>query len=154
MSSLGSIVCIDPEKDLGGYTNGVLVPFTFEVVVDAVEPLSDLGPSAGGSIVGGSDLKRELGRVHPTTAYGNGETWTMYVVCELQGHLYLMADGTGKQTKSNLTVTEVADAVADGLHHPSTFPGGRVGKMDAGLLGEIGKASGVDDSAVRDALRA
>ena len=154
MSSLGSVVCIDPEKDLGGYTNGVLVPFTFEVVVDAVEPLSDLGPSAGGSIVGGSDLKRELGRVHPTTAYGNGETWTMYVVCELQGHLYLMADGTGKQTKSNLTVTEVADAVADGLHHPSTFPGGRVGKMDAGLLGEIGKASGVDDSAVRDALRA
>ena len=154
MSSLGSVVCIDPEKDLGGYTNGVLVPFTFEVVVDAVEPLSDKDPGAGGSIVGGDDLKDEIARVPPETAYGNGETWTMYVVCELQGHLYLMADGTGKQTKSNLTVTEVADAVADGLHHPTTFPGGRVGKMDAGLLGEIGKASGVDDSGVRDALRA
>lgn len=153
MSSLGSLVCIDPEKDLGGYTNGVLVPFTFEVVVDAVEPLSDLAPDDGGSIVGGSDLKREMG-MQSTTAYKNGELWTMYVVCELQGHLYLMADGTGKQTKSNLTVTEVADAVADGLHHPTTFPGGRVGKMDAGLLGEIGKASGVDDSGVRDALRA
>ena len=31
MSSLGSVIAIDPEKDLGGYTNGVLIPFTFDV---------------------------------------------------------------------------------------------------------------------------
>ena len=77
------------------------------------------------------------------------EQWTLFVVCELHGHLYLMSDGTGKQTKSNLTVTEVADAVAEGLQHPATIGNGaRSQKMDAGVLAEVARAG---DS--RDALR-
>lgn len=149
MCSLGSVLCIDPEKDLGGYTNGVLVPFTFEIDAEYSLPLADTNTK---SRIKARHLKNQV--VGWTRDYDATEKWSLFVVCEMQGHLYLMSDGTGKQTKSNLTVTEVADAVADGLHHPTTFPGGRVSKMDAGLLSEVGKASGVDDAGVRAALRA
>ena len=149
MSSLGSVIAIDPEKDLGGYTNGVLVPFTFEVVADFSLPMrSDKDET--NSLVRGCDLKG-AGVISDFDSVD--ENWTMFVVCELNGHLYLMSDGTGKQTKSNLTVTEVSDAVADGIHHPSTFPGARTSKMDAGILGELGRGPGDADDGVRAALR-
>lgn len=149
MSSLGSVIAIDPEKDLGGYTNGVLVPFTFEVVADFSVPLRSGDDTE--SDMDGKDLKMQ----RPLTAFDStsNESWTMFVVCELNGHLYLMSDGTGKQTKSNLTVTEVADAVSDGIHHPSTFPGARTSKMDAGILGELARGPGDADDGVRSALR-
>ena len=141
MCSLGSVVAIDPERDLGGYTNGVLVPFTFEVVADFSLPYrsNSLGSTVTESIVQSRDLCSQVLCKDSDLLNTTGEQWTMHVVCELGGHLYLMSDGTGKQTKSNLTVTEVADAVADGIHHPSTFPEGRVNKMDSGVLGEIAK---------------
>jgi hypothetical protein len=150
MSSLGSVIAIDPEKDLGGYTNGVLVPFTFEVVADFSLPMRSVNDETE-SLVRGCDLKG-AGKISAFDSTAN-ENWTMFVVCELNGHLYLMSDGTGKQTKSNLTVTEVADAVADGIHHPSTFPGSRTSKMDAGILGELGRGPGEADDGVRAALR-
>ena len=81
------------------------------------------------------------------------ENFTLYVVCELHGHLYLMSDGSGKQTKSNLTVSEVAEAVGHGVHHPSTFPPGRVQKMDSGVLAEVADASADVGDDVRAALR-
>ena len=152
MASLGSVIAIDPEKDLGGYTNGVLIPFTFDVSANFSLPMRSGSETA--SRLHGKDLK---GGVVPFGGFDSttGENWTMFVVCELQGHLYLMSDGTGKQTKSNLTVTEVADAVADGIHHPSTFPTGRVSKMDAGVLGEVARSSaGEVGDDVRAALRA
>ena len=152
MASLGSVIAIDPEKDLGGYTNGVLIPFTFDVSANFSLPMRS--GTATDSRLHGKDLK---GGVVPLGGFDSttGENWTMFVVCELQGHLYLMSDGTGKQTKSNLTVTEVADAVADGIHHPSTFPTGRVSKMDAGVLGEVARSSaGEVGDDVRAALRA
>lgn len=151
MSSLGSVIAIDPEKDLGGYTNGVLIPFTFDVSANFSLPCRS--GAATDSRLHGKDLK---GGVVPCAGFDVGaEEWTMFVVCELQGHLYLMSDGTGKQTKSNLTVTEVADAVADGIHHPSTFPPNRVSKMDAGVLGEVARSSaGEVGDDVRAALRA
>lgn len=141
MCSLGSVVAIDPEKDLGGYTNGVLVPFTFEVVADFSLPYrsNSVGSTVTESIVQSRDLCSQVLCKDSDLLSTTNEQWTMHVVCELGGHLYLMSDGTGKQTKSNLTVTEVADAVADGIHHPSTFPEGRVNKMDSGVLGEIAK---------------
>ena len=143
MCTLGSVVCIDPEKDLGGYTNGVLLPYTFDVQADFTRP----GVSNTDSIVWRSDVDSiQSGRPLLDTT---GEQWTLFVVCELHGHLYLMSDGTGKQTKSNLTVTEVADAVAEGLQHPATIGNGaRSQKMDAGVLAEVARAG---DS--RDALR-
>jgi hypothetical protein len=150
MSSLGSVIAIDPEKDLGGYTNGVLVPFTFEVVADFSLPLrSDVAET--NSLVRGCDLKG----VETISTFDStvDETWTMYIISELNGHLYLLSDGTGKQTKSNLTVSEVADAVSDGIHHPSTFPGARTSKMDAGILGELARGPGDADDGVRSALR-
>jgi len=150
MSSLGSVIAIDPEKDLGGYTNGVLVPFTFEVVADFSLPLRS-NDTETNSLVRGCDLK-SLNKVRNFDSTNN-ESWTMFVCCELQGHLYLLSDGTGKQTKSNLTVTEVADAVSDGIHHPSTFPGSRTSKMDAGILGELARGPGDADDGVRSALR-
>ena len=150
MSSLGSVIAIDPEKDLGGYTNGVLVPFTFEVVADFSLPLRSLDTETN-SILRGCDLSLTPNTINFDSVAD--ETWTMFVVCELNGHLYLMSDGTGKQTKSNLTVTEVADAVSDGIHHPSTFPGARTSKMDAGILGELGRGPGEADDGVRAALR-
>ena len=142
MCTLGSVVCIDPEKDLGGYTNGVLLPYTFDVQADFTMP----GVSGTDSIVWRSDVdSKQRGR----PLLGASEQWTLFVVCELHGHLYLMSDGTGKQTKSNLTVTEVADAVAEGLQHPATIGNGaRSQKMDAGVLAEVARAG---DS--RDALR-
>ena len=132
-------------KDLGGYTNGVLVPFTFEVVADFSLPMrSDKDET--NSLVRGCDLKG-AGKISAFDSVN--ETWTMFVVCELNGHLYLMSDGTGKQTKSNLTVTEVADAVAEGLQHPSTLGNqSRSQKMDAGVLAEVARAG-----ETRDALR-
>ena len=150
MSSLGSVIAIDPEKDLGGYTNGVLVPFTFEVVADFSLPMRSVDAETN-SILRGCDLSLTPNTINFDSVAD--ETWTMFVVCELNGHLYLMSDGTGKQTKSNLTVTEVADAVADGIHHPSTFPGARTSKMDAGILGELGRGPGEADDGVRAALR-
>lgn len=152
MNSLGSVIAIDPEKDLGGYTNGVLIPFTFDVSANFSLPCRSGAETE--SILHGKDLK---GGVAAIGGFDDpaGEDWTMFVVCELQGHLYLMSDGTGKQTKSNLTVTEVADAVADGIHHPSTFPPNRVSKMDAGVLGEVARSSaGEVGDDVRAALRA
>ena len=146
MCTLGSIVCIDPEKDLGGYTNGVLVPFTFDVQGQFESPCK----TGGKSKVWLSDLQvRERNRriVDPN------ESWSLVVVCELQGHLYLMSDGTGKQTKSNLTVTEVADAIAEGIHHPTTFAAKRVSKMDSGVLGEVARATGTAGDDVRQILR-
>ena len=142
MCTLGSVVCIDPEKDLGGYTNGVLLPYTFDVQADFAKP----GVSGSDSIVWRSDVdSRQSGR----PLLNVSETWTLFVVCELHGHLYLMSDGTGKQTKSNLTVTEVADAVAEGLQHPSTLGNqARSQKMDAGVLAEVSRAG-----ETRDALR-
>ncbi len=142
MCTLGSVVCIDPEKDLGGYTNGVLLPYTFDVQADFTSP----GVSGTDSIVWRSDVdSKQSGR----PLLGASEQWTLFVVCELHGHLYLMSDGTGKQTKSNLTVTEVADAVAEGLQHPATMGNGaRSQKMDAGVLAEVARAG---DN--RDALR-
>ena len=155
MSSLGSVIAIDPEKDLGGYTNGVLIPFTFDVSANFSLPCRSGAQTE--SILHGKDLKGTvvpIGGFDPVTDSGK-EEWTMFVVCELQGHLYLMSDGTGKQSKSNLSVTEVADAVADGIHHPSTFPPGRVTKMDAGVLGEVARsAAGEVGDDVRAALRA
>jgi hypothetical protein len=151
MSSLGSVIAIDPEKDLGGYTNGVLVPFTFEVVADFSLPLRS-NDTETNSLVRGCDLKG-AGQLRAFDLTDK-ETFTMYVVCELNSHLYLLSDGTGKQTKSNLTVTEVADAVSDGLQHPSTFNGNRTTKMDAGILGELVRGPGEADDGVRSALRA
>ena len=52
MCTLGSVVCIDPEKDLGGYTNGVLLPYTFDVQADFTMP----GVSGTDSIVWRSDV--------------------------------------------------------------------------------------------------
>jgi len=142
MCTLGSVVCIDPEKDLGGYTNGVLLPYTFDVQADFAKPCA----SGTDSIVWRSDIDTPVAGAQPTTA---SENWTLFVVCELHGHLYLMSDGTGKQTKSNLTVTEVADAVAEGLQHPSTLGNqARSQKMDAGVLAEVSRAG-----ETRDALR-
>lgn len=150
MCSLGSVIAIDPERDLGGYTNGVLVPFTFEVVADFSLPMRSLDTETN-SILRGCDLSLTPNTTNFDTV--QDETWTMFVVCELNGHLYLLSDGTAKSTKSNLTVTEVSDAVADGIHHPSTFPGSRTSKMDAGILGELGRGPGEADDGVRAALR-
>lgn len=137
MSTLGTVIAIDPERDLGGYTNGVLIPFTFEVVADVSLPCRSDADETD-SIMHLNDVK---GAGHIASFDDTSdETFTMFVVAELQGHLYLMSDGTGKQSKSNLTVTEVADAVADGIHHPSTFGNLRTQKMDSGVLGEVGKA--------------
>ncbi len=149
MCSLGSVVCIDPEKDLGGYTNGVLAPFTFEVVGDFSQPCVDNSKSR----LGVSDLVMNVNTLIPSNAQSTAEYFTLYVVCELHGHLYLMSDGTGKQTKSNLTVSEVAEAVGEGVHHPSTFPMGRVSKMDSGVLSEVANSSGDVGDDVRAALR-
>jgi hypothetical protein len=151
MSSLGSVIAIDPEKDLGGYTNGVLVPFTFEVVADFSLPMRSKS-SETNSVVRGCDLKG-VPSVENFDSTAN-ESWSLFVCCELNGHLYLLSDGTGKQTKSNLTVTEVADAVSDGIQHPSTFSGNRTTKMDAGILGELVRGPGEADDGVRSALRA
>ena len=143
MCTLGSVVCIDPEKDLGGYTNGVLLPYTFDVQADFAQPCA----SGTDSILWRSDIISKTSGRQPILT--SGETWTLFVVCELHGHLYLMSDGTGKQTKSNLTVTEVADAVAEGLQHPSTLGNqARSQKMDAGVLAEVARAG-----ETRDALR-
>ena len=150
MCTLGSVICIDPERDLGGYTNGVLAPFTFEVVGDFSRPCE----SNTKSRLWMSDIVRNDGRaVRTTPTPSTDEFFTLYVVCELHGHLYLMSDGTGKQTKSNLTVSEVAEAVGEGVHHPSTFPMGRVSKMDSGVLSEVANASGDVGDDVRAALR-
>jgi len=146
MCTLGSIVCIDPEKDLGGYTNGVLVPFTFDVQGRFEDPCK----SGGESKVWLSDLQVSQRGERINSA---SESWSLVVVCELQGHLYLMSDGTGKQTKSNLTVTEVADAIAEGIHHPTTFAAKRVSKMDSGVLGEVARATGTAGDDVRQILR-
>ena len=150
MCTAGSVVCIDPERDLGGFTNGVLAPFAFDLRLDFSLPMRSGDETK--SIITGKMIKDR----GPISFYYYGdETWTMYVVCELQGHLYLMQDGSGKQTKSNLTMAQVADAVAQGLHHPTTFPGDRVQKMDSGLLSEIGSlkmGDAADD--VRAHLRA
>jgi len=166
MCSLGSVICIDPEKDLGGYTNGVLAPFTFEVVGDFSLPCGSNGsksrlwfsdlvmnsntllPAAPAS----PDPPNDYSTI-PSQALQANETFTLYVVCELHGHLYLMSDGSGKQTKSNLTVSEVAEAVGHGVHHPSTFPPGRVQKMDSGVLAEVANASADVGDDVRAALR-
>ena len=143
MCTLGSVVCIDPEKDLGGYTNGVLLPYTFDVQADFAQPCA----SGTDSILWRSDIDSKRNARQPIST--TDETWTLFVVCELHGHLYLMSDGTGKQTKSNLTVTEVADAVAEGLQHPSTLGNqARSQKMDAGVLAEVARAG-----ETRDALR-
>ena len=149
MCSLGSVICIDPEKDLGGYTNGVLAPFTFEVVGDFSQPCADGSKSR----LGVSDLVMDVNTLIPSNSQSTAEYFTLYVVCELHGHLYLMSDGTGKQTKSNLTVSEVAEAVGEGVHHPSTFPMGRVSKMDSGVLSEVANSSGDVGDDVRAALR-
>ena len=150
MCTLGSVICIDPEKDLGGYTNGVLAPFTFEVVGDFSQPCV----SDSKSRLWISDIVRnQTNALRTITAPSTGEYFTLYVVCELHGHLYLMSDGTGKQTKSNLTVSEVAEAVGEGVHHPSTFPMGRVSKMDSGVLSEVANSSGDVGDDVRAALR-
>lgn len=164
MCSLGSVICIDPEKDLGGYTNGVLAPFTFEVVGDFSRPCESSGSK---SRLWYSDLVTQVNVALPASGGTDatnfseipsvgisvGETFTLYVVCELHGHLYLMSDGSGKQTKSNLTVSEVAEAVGHGVHHPSTFPPGRVQKMDSGVLAEVANASADVGDDVRAALR-
>jgi hypothetical protein len=158
MCSLGSVICIDPEKDLGGYTNGVLAPFTFEVVGDFSRPCESSGSK---SRLWYSDLVTQVNQALPGGDYStipsagiiSNETFTLYVVCELHGHLYLMSDGSGKQTKSNLTVSEVAEAVGHGVHHPSTFPPGRVQKMDSGVLAEVANASADVGDDVRAALR-
>jgi len=158
MCSLGSVICIDPEKDLGGYTNGVLAPFTFEVVGDFSQPC---GSDGSKSRLWYSDLVNHNSAGLPGGDYSTipsagivaNETFTLYVVCELHGHLYLMSDGSGKQTKSNLTVSEVAEAVGHGVHHPSTFPPGRVQKMDSGVLAEVANASADVGDDVRAALR-
>lgn len=150
MCTLGSVICIDPEKDLGGYTNGVLAPFTFEVVGDFSQPCR----SNTKSRLWISDIVRTFDQDVRTNVYpADDEFFTLYVVCELHGHLYLMSDGTGKQTKSNLTVSEVAEAVGEGVHHPSTFPMGRVSKMDSGVLSEVANSSGDVGDDVRAALR-
>lgn len=161
MSTLGSVICIDPELDLGGYTNGVLAPFTFEITGDFSRPCEDDTksrlwyhdvPNVKNLISTDASNHGFPGPV-PNPAMIDGETFTLYVVCELHGHLYLMSDGTGKQTKSNLTVSEVAEAVGHGVHHPSTFPQGRVQKMDSGVLAEVADASADVGDDVRAALR-
>jgi len=134
---------------LGGYTNGVLAPFTFEVVGDFSRPCEDESKSR----VFISDIVRPFSNAIRTIDPTTDEFFTLYVVCELHGHLYLMSDGTGKQTKSNLTVSEVAEAVGEGVHHPSTFPMGRVSKMDSGVLSEVANSSGDVGDDVRAALR-
>ncbi len=149
MCTLGSVICIDPEKDLGGYTNGVLAPFTFEVVGDFSRPCEDETKSR----LFISDIVRPFNNAIRDITPSTDEFFTLYVVCELHGHLYLMSDGTGKQTKSNLTVSEVAEAVGEGVHHPSTFPMGRVSKMDSGVLSEVANSSGDVGDDVRAALR-
>lgn len=149
MCTAGSVVCIDPERDLGGYTNGVLAPFAFDLRVDFSLPMRNGDETE--SIMEGKTFKNS-GIV---TFDSTSERWTMYVVCELQGHLYMMQDGSAKQTKSNLTMAQVSDAVSQGLHHPTTFPGSRMQKMDSGLLAEIGSlkmGDAADD--VRAHLRA
>ena len=149
MCTLGSVICIDPEKDLGGYTNGVLAPFTFEVVGDFSRPCENGSKSR----LWMSDIVRNFAVNVRTIDPSDDEYFTLYVVCELHGHLYAMSDGTGKQTKSNLTVSEVAEAVGEGVHHPSTFPMGRVSKMDSGVLSEVANSSGDVGDDVRAALR-
>lgn len=150
MCTAGSVVCIDPERDLGGFTNGVLAPFAFDLRLDFSLPMRSGDETK--SILTGKMIKD-----HGMLEFYNysDETWTMFVVCELEGHLYLMKDGSAKQTKSNLTMSQVSDAVSQGLHHPTTFPGDRVQKMDSGLLSEIG-ALKIGDAAddVRAQLRA
>lgn len=157
MSTLGSVICIDPELDLGGYVNGVLAPFTFEVTGDFSRPCENETKSRlwyhDVSNVNQSDGTGGFANAVPTASISSSEMFTLYVVCELHGHLYLMSDGTGKQTKSNLTVSEVAEAVGHGVHHPSTFPDGRVQKMDSGVLAEVADASADVGDDVRAALR-
>ncbi len=150
MCTAGSVVCIDPERDLGGFTNGVLAPFAFDLRLDFSLPLRSGDETK--SIMTGKMIKDR--GVIEFYNYSD-ETWTMFVVCELEGHLYMMQDGSAKQTKSNLTMSQVSDAVAQGLHHPTTFPGDRIQKMDSGLLSEIGSLKMGDASDdVRAHLRA
>lgn len=137
MCTTGSIIAIDPERDLGGYTNSTLIGFTFDVKADLINPCA----SSEHSLISLGSIT-QMGRDFNFASGDVNSEYDFMVVCEQMGHLYLMTDGTGKMTRSNITLAQVADAVADGVHHPSTLNmEGKTGQMDAGLLGNLSKAA-------------
>ena len=123
MCSKGSLVMINPEVDLGGYVNGVLLKHEFSIEIEYEQAYRN-----GSSIINKSDLQDQL-----QGTLENTKTYNAYVVQKQLRRLVLNGDGTGQMTSSMIQPAEV---VREKMYHPSLIPPGTQ-EIDGGVLGQL-----------------
>jgi hypothetical protein len=128
MCSKGSLICINPEVDLGGYVNGVLMKNEFSIKVRYERAYR----SGGESIVWKSDLQDQ--HVARKPAFDDvGNDYKVHVVMKQANQLILKGDGTGQLTSSMIQPNQVAQ---EKMYHPSLIKPGTK-EIDGGVLGQL-----------------